>query len=120
MKIQAINNSYNSNRQNFGMAIKATPEAKEMLNKGLTRKAVKKLEELKKIAEKDTVDVNIVTEEMSWGGLRPELTYPQLVVEVGDGSQYSYRPVLNIIRQIKKAVRKAHELSENQKIINNL
>lgn len=114
MRVSAIDNT------RFGMAVHTTPEAKKILLEQMSLRQTKKFEKLKEIAQNDTVNVNIRTEEMSWGGLRPELTYTQLVVDVGDGSQHSYRPFLNLLKPIKKAVNKAHELSEKQKIFNNI
>lgn len=114
MRVSAVDNTH------FGMAVKTTPKAKQMLDYGLTERAARKFEELKKVAEKDSVDVNIGTEEIKLGGVPPKIIYTRLIVDVGDGAQYSYRPFLSVIRTIRKAVKKAHELSEAQKITNNI
>lgn len=109
MRVQSTTNT------NFGMAVKATPEAKEYLAERLSRRAAGKLEKLTEFAKKDAIDVNIKTKKsyLSWIGHEGS-TYDQLVITTGDGA-YTYQPEgysLSIISCIKRAVRRAHRLSE--------
>lgn len=118
MQVQAVNNS----NPNFGMAVKTTPEAEKFINKKITANAAKRLKALRESAAKDIVDVNIRTEELPIRLNAPNVKYPQLIIDVGDDAKYSYSPVsysFFIVNAIKKAVNKAHKLSEVQKILNN-
>ena len=119
MKVQSVNN-YN---QAFGMAIKATPEAKKIIADNLTENAAKKVKELQAVAQKDIVDVNIRTEQFPIRLRSPEIKYSQLVIDVGDGSKHSYRPDSNswlIVNAIRRAVKQAHKLSEKQKAVDDI
>lgn len=124
MKIQSIDNSYNLNKQNFGMAIHATPEAKEFLAERLSPKGMKKFQQLQQKAANDIVDVNLNTETRHLTiGMSKASPYKQLLVTVGDDYFNSKAPdgsSFFIIRAIKKSVNKAHLLSENKKSINNM
>ncbi len=118
MQVQAVNNS----NQNFGMAVKTTPEAKKFLSEYLSRRGTKNFEKLAKFAENDSIDVNIRTEQFPIRLNAPNVKYTQLIIDVGDDAKYSYSPVSYswfIVNAIKKAVNKAHKLSEVQKILNN-
>ena len=116
------------NNVNFGMAIKATPQAKEYLKHNLNEKDINKLAQLVKFAEKDSVNVSLRTEErhMTYGpGANIGSPYTQLFADVETEVKDSYKPKLDgfsfsIIRAIKKAVNAAHSLSEKQKTINNM
>ncbi|MBQ6516228.1 hypothetical protein IJI31_03510 [bacterium] len=119
MKISAVDNT------NFGMAVKATPQAKEYLAERLTDRGLKKFKELVKFAENDSVDVNLSTETRHLCmATCPELEgtpYNQLIVEVGD--KYSYKPEgfsFFILRAIKNAVKEAHEYSEHKKLLDEI
>ncbi len=110
----------------FGMAVKATPEAKEFLSERLTRRGLKKLQKLTKFAENDSVNVNLSTRirYLKWGTC-PDLQgapYTQLVVNTGDKGE-GYEPdgmSFCIIRAIKRAVNDAHFLSENKKTLDTI
>ncbi|MBQ6516231.1 hypothetical protein IJI31_03525 [bacterium] len=113
MKISAVDNT------NFGMAVKVTPQAREYLLNNLTKKQLKKVKDLAKFAEKDSVDVNISTEKMRYRTNIPELETTQLVIDVDNGAK-TYKPDLFIVRAIKKAVNYAHELSKKRKILGDI
>ena len=113
MKISSIDNT------NFGMAVKATPQAKEYLLNNLTKKQLKKVKDLAKFAENDSVDVNLRTEKIRYNAHIPELETTQLVIDVDNGTK-TYKPDLFIVRAIKKAVEKAHELSEKKKLLDEI
>lgn len=117
MRVGAINNT------NFGMALKATPEAKKIIYNNITGNGIQKLAELKKMSEKDIVDVNIRVESFPIRLNASEVTYDQLVIDVADGVEHSYRPEPNswlIVNAVKRAVKQAHKMSKKQEAINNL
>lgn len=118
MKMNAIDNVC------FGMAVKATPEAKEFLSERLTERGIKKFEELTKFANKDSIDVNLstVTRHLSIGMSKGD-PYSQLIVSVSKGENYSFEPEgmsFFIIKAIKKAVNIAHSLSEHKNRLDNI
>ena len=113
MKISAVDNT------NFGMAVKATPQAKEYLLNNLTKKQLKKVKDLAKFAKNDSVDVNLRMEQLRYKINIPELVGPQLVIDVDHGAK-TYKPDLFIVKAIKKAVEKAHELSEKKKLLDEI
>jgi hypothetical protein len=122
MQIQGIN-GINKKNTTFGMAVKSTPEAKKFLSEYLSRRGLKNFEKLAKFAENDSIDVNIRTEQFPIRLNAPNVKYTQLIIDVGDGTKYSYKPVrisLFITNAIKKAVDKAHLLSENKKKLDNI
>ena len=118
MQIQGIN----KNNTTFGMAVKSTPEAKKFLSEYLSRRGTKKFEKLAKFAENDSINVNLSTETRYLSiGMSRGSSYNQLIVDVDN--QYHYEPEgmsFFIIRAIKKAVDKAHLLSENKKKLDNI
>ena len=115
-----------TNNTNFGMAVKATPQAKEYLAERLTDRGLKKFKELVKFAENDSVDVNLSTEVRHLHSAHtPNLEgtpYDQLVVNIGNGySQYEPEGMsFFIMRAIKNAVKEAHELSEKKKVLDEI
>ena len=118
MKISAIDNVC------FGMAVKATPEAKEFLSERLTKRGIEKFEELTKFASKDSIDVNLSTETRHLTiGMHKASPYSQLIVSVSNGQNYRFEPggmSFFIIKAIKKAVNIAHSLSEHKNRLDNI
>jgi hypothetical protein len=122
MQIQGIN-GINKKNTTFGMAVKSTPEAKKFLSEYLSRRGLKNFEKLAKFAENDSIDVNIRTEQFPIRLNAPNVKYTQLIIDVGDGTKYSYKPARIswfITNAIKRAVNHAHTLSEKQKTVNNI
>lgn len=111
MQVQSINNT----NTNFGMAVKTTTRAGIIINKKLTTNGAKRLMKIRESALKDSVDVRIRTEFFPIRLNAPDVKSEQLIIDVGDGTKYSYKPIMHslfIVNAIRKAVNKAHKLSE--------
>lgn len=122
-------NNIQSTNQNFGMAVKVSPKAKNILEDRLTSKGVQKLQRIVEAEKTNPTDVFVTTEERLYGSYRAPVDawtpYDHLVVKVDDkkfetGWMSMYSESNAIISTIKKGVKHAQKLTEKRNILNDI
>ena len=108
----STNNNYN--KTNFGMAVKATPQAMEVLESRLTKRGAKKLNKIVEAQKNNPTDIHLNRFKGTvYADVAGKRFNPMHILEELEDSSWS------IVKMVKKAAKHADNHTAKQNIIKN-